>query len=338
MVFVVGGDGRGTFKYSIENSIGVGSTHVLLTTASGIYSPAVEAFSAAAPAHVYAIGTRPRLILKLSRETSASRHVVLTWSSLRPGDDEVQSTIELLPGIDLTVLDDGTRVQVMAHGDVVEDVSAATFLSQQLMGDAQITDTDRDEIHRRFLDLDLVYVGQAFGEDGERTAVSRLGAHSTFQKVLARLNDGPGHLQAWVMLLGFNEQTNAMLFGPWSGTVSFEDSLEPALKRQSAALSYDEATNIAEAAMIRYFQPEYNEKFKYTFPDATHTSYQLPYELDVNCVAFGLETLSTGCRLKSPSRLPQWGHCAYFPLRPAKHRRAYLDLFVDQPDIIVPKG
>lgn len=332
-MFVTDGDGRGQFKYSIENSIGVGSTELCLVPASGIYEPGVQAFADAAPAHLYAICTRPRLLMRPESFSRRDRTIEATWTTTDQNQDEVTWSVQLAPGYDLAPIRGGSEVQIFEEGEVVRTAPAATLLAECLSEGA--SKSDFDAIHERFLDLQVQYVGQAFGTNGERNAVTRLTEHSTFQRVLAQLDSGPGFLQSWVLLMGFNAQTNAMSFGPWSGQVSFEDSLERALSNLEAEIEPNQATNIAEASLIRYFQPHFNVIYKDSFPNEEHTTYTFPYELDVNSVTFGLETTGVNCRLTSDNVAPAWGHSAFFPLRPSSDRRAMLDLFTDRVDFIV---
>ncbi|AIY72847.1 TPA: hypothetical protein ACLQU7_005697 [Bacillus tropicus] len=42
--------------------------------------------------------------------------------------------------------------------------------------------------------------------------------------------------------------------------------------------------NVTEAALIKYFKPKYNNKFKNNFPDIAHKGYRFYYNYDYNSI------------------------------------------------------
>lgn len=78
--------------------------------------------------------------------------------------------------------------------------------------------------------------------------------------------------------------------------------------------------------MIKYFKPSYNLDYKRTFPSPAHKTYSECYDLDLNLVAFEMETSEAiGTRLYSDEAPRSWIHMAEFPLHDAAERRHMFD-------------
>lgn len=89
-----------------------------------------------------------------------------------------------------------------------------------------------------------------------------------------------------------------------------------------------ELTAVTEAALIRYFQPEYNKTFKYNFPEPLHKTYCNLYRLDYNAVGLDFESLTTiGMRLWSDVVAPTFIHAGVFPMHRAEDRRRFFDVW-----------
>src|SRR5690606_31094946 len=70
------------------------------------------------------------------------------------------------------------------------------------------------------------------------------------------------------------------------------------LMRNPSKFTLKQRTNFTEAALIKYFKPEYNSIYKNNFPDRNHNTYTECYDLDVNMVSveINIETsLYTKC-------------------------------------------
>ena len=115
---------------------------------------------------------------------------------------------------------------------------------------------------------EVVYIGQAFGRSGERTAWDRLRRHETVQRVLA---ETPADTQVWLTLAAI---VDLQLYTDMDPTVSTSMSSEEDDQHTATVLkaiteesfAEKEAVAMAEAGLIRMFQPEYNDRLKYTFP------------------------------------------------------------------------
>jgi hypothetical protein len=73
--------------------------------------------------------------------------------------------------------------------------------------------------------------------------------------------------------------------------------------------------NFTEAALIRFFEPHYNDKYKKNFPDPRHVSYTECYNLDLSALVIELFTGEIKRCLYTLKRPRQFYHheTYYFP-------------------------
>lgn len=160
------------------------------------------------------------------------------------------------------------------------------------------------EIKEPLLDFEVLYIGQAIGEDGKKTAIDRVLSHSTLQKIYSEVAPDS---EIWIMLSNFLEQNH----GISDGTVTIpEENNEKDLNRFINFMSASDSNftekqkiNFTEASLIQMFMPRYNKEFKGTFPSRSHSSYDECYKLDVNGIVVELDT----------SNWRRWLYSEYLP-------------------------
>ena len=67
----------------------------------------------------------------------------------------------------------------------------------------------------------------------------------------------------------------------------------------SRRVTHAQMTTLYEAALIKYFQPEFNTEYKRGFPSKKHTSYNEISNTEFNRMAFELDTRELGVQLYS---------------------------------------
>jgi hypothetical protein len=213
-----------------------------------------------------------------------------------------------------------------AFQDPVEWVSDWPFEEFQInyQGETVLSGTVGQLIHRvnmspeELRDLEILYVGQAFGKDGERNAFDRLKSHSTLQAIYAenRLDH-----DIWLTLCEISDvaviqETDV---GPAEITgVEDGNHIIEVLRRVDLPQFYErEALAMAEAGLIRYFMPQYNEKFKRNYPDPKHVHISTAYDLDFADLFIELQEFSINARFWSADQHEREGyvHTIRFPLR-----------------------
>jgi len=103
--------------------------------------------------------------------------------------------------------------------------------------------------------------------------------------------------------------------------IGIDESINNFLNTVESTLPKDQQITITEAALIKYFQPKYNFEYKTNFPDKIHASYEVCYRLDLNSVAFELDTVSIVSRLHSASIEPSHIHLHQYFLHNEKERK-----------------
>lgn len=130
---------------------------------------------------------------------------------------------------------------------------------------------------------EILYVGQAYGSAGERTAWDRLQSHETLQRILG---DQLPDTQVWLTMATVMDVQIVQEISPKPGTVSDADDNEHVLavmkKVQTEGFQDREAVALAEAGLIRGWQPEYNDRLKHRFPARKQTPLEAARDLDLH--------------------------------------------------------
>lgn len=163
------------------------------------------------------------------------------------------------------------------------------------------------------VDCEVVYIGQSFGKLGSRSAFDRLPKHETLQKIYNdKEYDKDIYLSAW------NFDRNSIAFIPPQDidglrTVGMQHlnlSFNP-----YDHISKEQEINFTEAALIRYFQPKYNDKFRYTFPSRDHSVYSDCYKVGLDYIQIEIDSKRMNFRLFSERINPSYEHVPFFDLQ-----------------------
>lgn len=159
-------------------------------------------------------------------------------------------------------------------------------------GESMVVDTQTisnyAECNRKW-DLEVLYIGQAYGKDGKRLAQDRLKTHSTLSTILSDCNMRFPDKRIYILLLEVNPILNSVMDGINGGCVG---NLEEDIHFFNIFANMPEMNqiiNISEAALINYFKPKYNINFKENFPNKNHKGYMQYFELDYNSIIVELD-------------------------------------------------
>lgn len=177
-----------------------------------------------------------------------------------------------------------------------------------------------------YLDLEVLYVGQAYGAAGARTAADRLRQHSTLQQIYSEALHRSSDQEVWLVLISVETQLLASfdgISGRYGTTTAEDDAHRSRVLR--TPITERQMINFTEAALIRYFQPTYNSLLKDTFPNPAHTTYSECYDVDVNAVSTEIDTEDLGCRLWSAAASSKWVHVCTYPLHSRAERMSMFE-------------
>jgi hypothetical protein len=174
------------------------------------------------------------------------------------------------------------------------------------------------------IDCEVVYIGRSFGKEGERTVYDRLKSHSTLQKIYAEKEDDKSvFLSAW----DYDRNTIGFLSPLEPDDQKIVDIYRKQLelsKRPYELIRKKQEINFTEAALIRYFQPKYNDVMKYRFPSKTHTEYSDLFKVNVDYVSVEVDTKRLNVKLYSEVAPANFEHNPFYAL---KDKRSKYDFF-----------
>ncbi|MFV8830517.1 YecA family protein [Alkalihalobacterium sp. APHAB7] len=164
------------------------------------------------------------------------------------------------------------------------------------------------------LNCEVLYVGQSYGKKGDRDALNRLKSHETLQRVMADISYEDINSEIAITLWEFTPRLITSMDGRNDFQVTEEEDLQHFKKVLSAPPLFvdNQIINITEAALINYFKPKYNDKFKNNFPDVTHKGYKFYYNYDYNAITVELDPSCVNIEIHSK-------HTGYSQFSPVKY-------------------
>lgn len=310
-------------KYLSEFAINMCATHTVLLQHDDLARLHERIPTDIPPFHIYFIGRRPRISVdsdcfKFTPSTVKGRLVVHQGPTQVPIDFECPNH----PTRPIVALKSdwphNTLQLIGADGNVAYSGKTAVFAPFF---------TRKVEEH---LDLEVMYVGQSFGDDGERVAATRLQSHSTLQQILAEASRLSPDKEIWLVLASFEPWLLASFDGRRATqTETTMDEDDAHMKRvYETPISEGQQINFTEAAFIRYFEPAYNDHFKTNFPNPAHKTYRECYDIDLNSVFVEIDTEPLRCRFYSQAVDRRWNHLPQFALHDSSERAAMLDVLL----------
>ena len=171
--------------------------------------------------------------------------------------------------------------------------------------------------------LEVLYVGQSFG-NGSRSAHERLKSHATLQKILAESSYKYPDNEISVLMFKFEPYRLLMSFdGMSKGTIGGEVDKARFVSIRDNPLSEKQQVGLVESALIRYFQPIYNDKFKIKFPSPKIKLLQKCYELDFSGLVVEINSEDLGFELYSQVRESKMHHICNIDIVDDKSRAGF---------------
>lgn len=237
-------------------------------------------------AHIYAIGKRPRLSIKPNLLHHDNKYVYGTLCRHVDGEmflqdfrltktlfspEVVNFQVSKYPHNTLLALDVGGR--------------AIHIVPVALIAPYMLRPFDP------WTDVEIIYIGQAFGKKGERSALDRLKDHSTLQKIQSEVLANEPDTDILILLFNYDHPLQFSLHdGAGSPRITGDEDDQHYLRILRTGIRYSDITTLAEAGLIRYFQPHYNAVYKNSFPTSDMKSLQQCYDLDLLSLSVELDT------------------------------------------------
>lgn len=147
-------------------------------------------------------------------------------------------------------------------------------------------------------DFEVLYIGQAINKHDTLETKRRLTYHNKYPIINREIVQ---EKDLWIYLCSFDTKNYT---STCFNTLDEEDLKNVEIlkeKLNSRYINYAKEINInlIEAALINYFKPKYNEKFKLNFPDSEHSSYAEALQKEINTQIVYLNTDDIGVSLCS---------------------------------------
>lgn len=255
----------GNAAFDVEHALGMHASDFCILPAEGIYDKEAIASIAdvANGCHIYLIGYTPRV--NLGEVKSADGKLFLHFEIL--GKQYVLD-YDLPEGLSLGE-EDGDRYLFDSEG-------------KRYWPDP--IDIQRRLNHEtKAINFEVKYVGQAYGTEGSRSAIDRLLKHEKLQMIA--LKGAPEGYRITLLLISI--QTSNQLFtviNPFAKNVSAgEGRIRQGLDKLFNTTE-EERISLYEAALIRYFYPDFNKEFKDSFPSTNLKILRDCYDKDFSAV------------------------------------------------------
>jgi len=197
-------------------------------------------------------------------------------------------------------------IPLLEHHKLVDSKRGITQNTQT----GQIFEIDKHELLFEFsrkvqLDFQIAYIGQAYGMNGERNAIDRLSRHETLQKI--SLKGRPPNTDITIILVEILPATRMLtVINPFAKNKDEEGTRIKAGVEKLFGTTEAERICLYEAALIRYFRPEFNTEFKDSFPSTNLKILKNCYEKDFSAViaefVFDRFPWHLGSKVVAPSR------------------------------------
>ncbi len=270
--------------------------------------------------HIYMIGRRPKITLKpetfnitkllISGEVNIHRKNGIEKARFETNNLLGTTDVKLecdYPYSELRLIDKN-------NGKVISGMHTATILTCC-------------QEYREVLDIEILYVGQSFSAKQNRNAVDRLKKHETLQNIYAEAMRKAPDQDIWLLLLQFTPIGISSFSTHGLENPSTSDDIDHIKNNIHSPMTDQQFISFTEAALIKYFQPEYNKVYKNIFPSPAHLTYKQCYTLDLNMIGIEIQSENVRCRLWSQSVEPKWIHVHKFYLHNEEERKNMFDVF-----------
>ena len=172
--------------------------------------------------------------------------------------------------------------------------------------------------------LEVVYVGMSYA-DGNRSAKDRLLSHSTLQQVLADLMYDAPDMDTIVLMVKFDTPQVLMSFDGRNKELKLENDRDAIddIQKAEELLAQDVQISLIEACLIRYFMPQYNDKYKQSFPHPSHKILKALYDIDFNAIGVEINSECINSKIFSVNIEPGFHHMAFFDLHDPNVRQSF---------------
>jgi len=267
--------------------------------------------------HIYFICQRPRVrIASISNRITEGIRIFLEISTKK---DTISKEF-LLP--DKFLPQEATSARIIENGNYFTITNGKDDITPFLPPDILLKAAYMEL--QELAMLEVIYIGQAYGDTGTRSAIERLSSHSTLQKVLAIQAHNYWWLESVILLFLYDKpQLISKMDGRGRPEITDNDDMDHYQSVIDNPLPCAQLVTIAEASLIRYFKPYYNIHFKGNYPTSELEHLRQAYRLDYNAIVTEIDTEDIFMSTFAECQKPRMHHIAKFDLHNPKERRSF---------------
>lgn len=306
-------------KYFTEGVLNIYSSEPSISSLTGIYNLDEESYKTLAEHSVYIIGTMPELTIE---NYSCNNQGFSGFLTKKDGNSK-KVKFTSLGGFDKYFL---TAQVIGAQRDKIEffnkNGGSVIFPFPHLFRYISVHG------EHEFNHFDIKYIGKSL-EAENHNIVERLRSHSKLQKLLVdRESEGSNNYLA-ILFYRFDHEQYIMSMNGLLDPTNFSDKpAENLMKFHDNQMKKDIRISLAEAALIRHFEPEYNKIYKESFPDSRQKILEEAYKLEFESLVVEINTEDAKILVRSTDIKPFDHHICEFNLRTPDVRQTF---FFDEP-------
>lgn len=293
--------------FAAEGSVHLYSTEPAVLTPAGLYDVRedIELRKKLAACNIYLIVSRKRIVIVPSSvcvDGNIVRGVFRVHSDGAPKEAPFEwqvpdSMLGSSEQLNAQVQYCGTSL-LLTRGELATQVAAHVVVAQAV---SSLCANDRD--------LEVLYVGQGIGRTKSLSAVDRLLHHSTLQRILSDTISLNPFLEILLLLYRFQDQRTIISTGgdlTAEPAASNADEKRHMQRMRDLKLTRHAQIALAEATLIKYFQPCFNIQLKGSEFDARRKIKILRHllEQDITGIIVEICTANIGARLGTVDAAP----------------------------------
>ena len=189
-----------------------------------------------------------------------------------------KSYLEIFDGSPLTETDftlskDNSTLTLTFYKNFIKQKEVVVS-ANEIFGASGLMETKKEKI---------LYIGQAFGESGKRTAGVRLENHSTLQRILSDIQSSGSDEEVQLYLMNFKMEHILQLSGYSSrakndaAANTFFDTMDD--------YNQEMCINLVEASLINYFKPKYNVQYKKKIFSQNSSKFKIFYQNNISKIS-----------------------------------------------------
>jgi hypothetical protein len=278
--------------------------------------------------HIYLICKRKKIHFESSEERDGVGYTTLFYLNDKFEKEYLYYKHSLAELRINEVIDGYYNVDTNLHkGVLVRDylmINNFAFLLDDIVGESVKTPLPSD--------LEVMYIGQAFGRTETKKIDYRIANHDKIQKIALDILNKSSNEE--VLIIGVKVETNDLSTSIVTINSKTErPTLESILQlRDKAAKRITEGQEITvfEASLIKYFQTNLNTEYKETFPSPDFKSYKEIYETDFDYSAMTIDTRPVAVRIYSQHiKERKYIHSQHFPLTTESEKKSLFEYLME---------